>query len=330
MNKCGEEQLFRTYTTATLEKTCVPGTSNLLQYLLSIQGLILTTMPLFNGLPVLGDSLITFLTIQREYPDKITQNNGVYHGETTQEDVASCIKFLAKAFNKNGSKEVESCSSTACECTSTNPVIAGVGINDAVKQKRKVVKEDLRVSVLKKRKGNDRTFYPFTNKALSDSTLGKVLVEEGDEVERGQYSGSKETSYVLVDHDHSHQMEGLDNEEDVLKRCQNFNKFDTVVDHSDHFFSAESCAMNQQRIFLRVYENRMDLLRAVIIEPTGTPYHNGLFFSDVCFPSNYPDSPPLSQIERWPGDNVGSWQLNYSATSGLHSGLYFEQGSFIQ
>nr|GEX10507.1 hypothetical protein [Tanacetum cinerariifolium] len=216
-----------------------------------------------------------------------------------------------------------------------------------------VVKEDLRVSALKKRKGNDRTFYPFTNKTLSDCMLGKVLVEEGDEVERGQtlYIVGQRKPYVwnpsistcipteseltikktlrrnrkssvgifsmedvLVDHGHSHQMEGLDNEEDVLKRYQNFNKFDTVVDHSDHFFSAESCAMNQppqewadkirdewrslaenvpETIFLRVYENRMDLLRDVIIEPTWTPYHNGLFFSYVCFPSNYPDSPPL-------------------------------------
>ncbi|GJX23732.1 retrotransposon protein, putative, ty1-copia subclass [Tanacetum coccineum] len=73
-------------------------------------------------------------------------------------------------------------------------------------------------------KGNDRTFYPFTNKALSDSRLGKVLVEDGDEVERGQTLNRKSRvgifsmEDVLVDHDHSHQMEGLDNEEDVLKR----------------------------------------------------------------------------------------------------------------
>ncbi|GKB02878.1 ubiquitin-conjugating enzyme/RWD-like protein, partial [Tanacetum coccineum] len=130
--------------------------------------------------------------------------------------------------------------------------------------------------------GNDRTFYPFTNKALSDSRLGKVLVEDGDEVERGQTLNRKSRvgifsmEDVLVDHDHSHQMEGLDNEEDVLKR--------------------KLCNEPAETIFLRVYENRMDLLRAVIIEPTGTPYHNGLFFSDVCFPSNYPDSPPNFEV----------------------------------
>ncbi|GAU33718.1 hypothetical protein TSUD_52510 [Trifolium subterraneum] len=37
----------------------------------------------------------------------------------------------------------------------------------------------------------------------------------------------------------------------------------------------------------------MDLLRAVIIGAKGTPYHDGLFFFDVFFPSGYPNEPPL-------------------------------------
>ncbi|GKE22553.1 ubiquitin-conjugating enzyme/RWD-like protein, partial [Tanacetum coccineum] len=45
-------------------------------------------------------------------------------------------------------------------------------------------------------------------------------------------------------------------------------------------------------IFARVYESRMDLLRAAIIGPKGTPYHDGLFFFDVYFPRSYPKSPP--------------------------------------
>lgn len=40
----------------------------------------------------------------------------------------------------------------------------------------------------------------------------------------------------------------------------------------------------------------MDLLRAVIIGAEGTPYHNGLFFFDVFFPSNYPYVPPVCHI----------------------------------
>lgn len=47
-------------------------------------------------------------------------------------------------------------------------------------------------------------------------------------------------------------------------------------------------------IYVRVSENRMDLLRAVMIGPQGTPYHDGLFFFDAQFPASYPAIPPVS------------------------------------
>lgn len=40
----------------------------------------------------------------------------------------------------------------------------------------------------------------------------------------------------------------------------------------------------------------MDLLRAVIVGPAGTLYHDGLFFIDVHFPSRYPSQPPVRII----------------------------------
>ncbi|XP_059450345.1 putative ubiquitin-conjugating enzyme E2 38 [Corylus avellana] len=46
-------------------------------------------------------------------------------------------------------------------------------------------------------------------------------------------------------------------------------------------------------IFVRVYEARMELLRAVMIGPAGTPYHDGLFVFDCLFPDTYPSSPPM-------------------------------------
>ena len=46
-------------------------------------------------------------------------------------------------------------------------------------------------------------------------------------------------------------------------------------------------------IYVRVYETRMDLLRALIVGPAGTPYHDGLFVFDVLFPPTYPDIPPV-------------------------------------
>ncbi|GJU17181.1 ubiquitin-conjugating enzyme/RWD-like protein [Tanacetum coccineum] len=97
----------------------------------------------------------------------------------------------------------------------------------------------------------------------------------------------------------------------------------------------------------------MDFLRAVIIGPPGTPYQNGLFFFDVCFPVNYPDSPPLlnyrsgglginpylalvwqSSVEpsqnNWcgPGDDVGCWHFNCAATferNGFNKALELDQ-----
>ncbi|KAL6968653.1 putative ubiquitin-conjugating enzyme E2 23 [Sarracenia purpurea var. burkii] len=45
-------------------------------------------------------------------------------------------------------------------------------------------------------------------------------------------------------------------------------------------------------ILVRVYENRIDLMRAVIIGPPDTPYYNGPFFFDILFPLNYPARQP--------------------------------------
>lgn len=100
---------------------------------------------------------------------------------------------------------------------------------------------------------------------------------------------------------------------ETLKKFRLFKKFDTVEDHSDHFYSKKASSGKlasknwakkiqdewkilendlPDTIFVRVYESRMDLLRAVIMGADGTPYHNGLFFFDVYFPSNYPSVPP--------------------------------------
>jgi ubiquitin-protein ligase len=45
---------------------------------------------------------------------------------------------------------------------------------------------------------------------------------------------------------------------------------------------------------VRVYEERMDLLRACIVGAEGTPYHDSLFFFDIFFPPDYPHEPPVS------------------------------------
>ena len=59
--ECGEVRSFLKTIASRLEKTWVPGTSNVLEYLVSIQDLILTAKPLFNALPMMshtaGESL---------------------------------------------------------------------------------------------------------------------------------------------------------------------------------------------------------------------------------------------------------------------------------
>ncbi|CAJ1957185.1 unnamed protein product [Sphenostylis stenocarpa] len=101
--------------------------------------------------------------------------------------------------------------------------------------------------------------------------------------------------------------------EEIMRNFRSFKQFDTVEDTSDHYFVRNSSSMKQppknwakkiqeewkilqkdlpDSIFVRVYESRMDLLRAVIIGAEGTPYHDGLFFFDVFFPSGYPSVPP--------------------------------------
>ncbi|KAK3134867.1 hypothetical protein QOZ80_5BG0411790 [Eleusine coracana subsp. coracana] len=95
-------------------------------------------------------------------------------------------------------------------------------------------------------------------------------------------------------------------EDDVLKQ------FDMVTDSSDHHFVKENGYKNVTRawvkkvqqewailqkdlpddIHVRVYEERLDLLRACIVGAEGTPYHDNLFFFDIFFPPDYPHEPP--------------------------------------
>ncbi|KAI3876596.1 hypothetical protein MKX03_013298 [Papaver bracteatum] len=141
-----------------------------------------------------------------------------------------------------------------------------------------------------------------------------------------------------------------DDDEAIVKYIS-FKSFDTVVDFSDHHYKSKSVTKSKQAsqkwtreiqqdwrllekdlpdtIFVRAYEERMDLLRAVIVGAAETPYHDGLFFFDVYYPSEYPSTPPLvnyhahnlrinpnlynsgkvclSLLNTWDGDKVERW-----------------------
>ncbi|PHU06083.1 hypothetical protein BC332_26905, partial [Capsicum chinense] len=116
-------------------------------------------------------------------------------------------------------------------------------------------------------------------------------------------------------------------EDELMKKYQSFKHFDAVEDFSDHHYTNLGLLGKQQLayvisvvpkkicvvsgeihcklmlksyslslldiIYVRVCKEKKDLLRDVIIEPQGTPYHYGLFVFDVLFSQNYPDVPTV-------------------------------------
>ncbi|XP_072955847.1 probable ubiquitin-conjugating enzyme E2 24 [Typha angustifolia] len=137
-----------------------------------------------------------------------------------------------------------------------------------------------------------------------------------------------------------------------------FKQFDVINESSDHHFAngigTEKLSSQVRRgwlkriqqewsilenglpdsIFVRVYEERMDLLRACIVGAAGTPYHDGLFFFDILFPLDYPREPPsvhyisgglrlnpnlyesgkvcLSLLKTWTGTGTEVWNSDSS------------------
>nr|GLL23585.1 probable ubiquitin-conjugating enzyme E2 23 isoform X1 [Ipomoea trifida] len=103
-----------------------------------------------------------------------------------------------------------------------------------------------------------------------------------------------------------------------------FKNFDITTDPHDHYFVGATAQNNAGRkwlrkvqqdwiflqnnlpdgIFVRVYEDRMDLMRAVIVGAYGTPYQDGLFFFDFHLPPEYPDIAPSAYYHS------GGWRVN--------------------
>ncbi|CAK9153967.1 unnamed protein product [Ilex paraguariensis] len=107
-------------------------------------------------------------------------------------------------------------------------------------------------------------------------------------------------------------------------KSSSFKGFDIAKDPYDHYFFGTNEQNNAGRkwlkkvqqdwnilqnnlpdgIYVRVYEDRMDLLRAVIVGAYGTPYQDGLFFFDFRHPPEYPDVPPSAYYHS------GGWRIN--------------------
>lgn len=103
-----------------------------------------------------------------------------------------------------------------------------------------------------------------------------------------------------------------------------FKGFDISKDPTDHYYIGANRQSNAGRkwlrkvqqdwsilqnnlpdgIYVRVYEDRMDLIRAVIVGAYSTPYQDGLFFFDFHLPPEYPDVPPTLYYHS------GGWRIN--------------------
>ncbi|GAB2298676.1 hypothetical protein Dimus_032747 [Dionaea muscipula] len=140
--------------------------------------------------------------------------------------------------------------------------------------------------------------------------------------------GSLKDQVVVESCDISKDLQG--SEDEVMKKpessvilssytkiSEHFKQFDIVSDCTDHHFAngaggrfplsqiKKSWSKKVQQewnileqnlpemIYVRIYDERMDLLRAAIVGAVGTPYHNGLFFFDIFLPPGYPNEPPL-------------------------------------
>ncbi|XP_039067674.1 putative ubiquitin-conjugating enzyme E2 38 [Hibiscus syriacus] len=145
-----------------------------------------------------------------------------------------------------------------------------------------------------------------------------------------------------------------------LVRSKKLKRFDCVTDFSDHYYYLRSESKQKKKcidydkttvkritrewgilqnnlpesIFVRVYEGRIDLLRAAIIGARNTPYHNGIFVFDLKFPHDYPRYPPkvtyrsfgfrlnpnlyesgyvcLSLLNTWDGKETERWSPKIS------------------
>lgn len=147
-------------------------------------------------------------------------------------------------------------------------------------------------------------------------------------------------------------------EELTSKNLKEFRQFDMVNNCLDHHFldspgkgsisnQVKKCWLKKvqqewniltkdlpETIYVRVFEERMDLIQAAIVGAPGTPYEDGLFFFDIYLPPEYPHEPPmvhyksgglrvnpnlyesgrvcLSLLNTWTGSGSETWNPNGS------------------
>ncbi|KAG6394780.1 hypothetical protein SASPL_145370 [Salvia splendens] len=118
----------------------------------------------------------------------------------------------------------------------------------------------------------------------------------------------------------------------------NFDSVEVAKDH--HYINYTSQKTNNAKIMrewrilkghlpdsihVQVYETRIDLLRAVIIGPGGTPYHDGLFFFDIFLPTFHHNG---TKQEKWTNTSTVLQLLVSIQGLVLNSRPYFNEPVF--
>lgn len=170
-------------------------------------------------------------------------------------------------------------------------------------------------------KGNDSDCRNVpTTAVVSSEGLSTPMRESGSEME-GVFEGavndlvkescpsSQEACGEFLEHVNGHGEGTVD---------LGFKRFECVKDCSDHHYFAESGQATSRKwakavqqewsmlqkglpdsIWVRVYEERMDLLRAAVAGAPGTPYEDNLFLFDLFLPPDFPNVPPVAYYHSW-------------------------------
>jgi len=78
-----------------------------------------------------------------------------------------------------------------------------------------------------------------------------------------------------------------------ISNCYSTNRGRTLRLAQETGALANSLPLNDSSsVFVRVDEDRIDVMSALITGPSDTPYSNGCFVFDIFFPSDYPNGPP--------------------------------------
>jgi len=89
----------------------------------------------------------------------------------------------------------------------------------------------------------------------------------------------------------------------ILNGVSNRQKIIRLAQEEGNLISSLPISFSSS-VFVRVDEDRMDLLQALIVGPSGTPYDSGIFQFDIFFPPEYPNGPPLVNLQTTGGGTV--------------------------